>query len=194
MLSRQLMKIISKNQIPIKDIFVLGVSDKKWGQRLIVLTKFKEKGIHRYPIIKLLTDLIKDWQPSKKPLKWYDCPKLSRNINKKWEVKKEDVKKNRGVASLYDLIEAENLNEQRWETYIAAKDEVLIGDLVFFSSGIVSLLYLKPDTSLIISTPFFKPFFITSGFLVSREIGTLFLRLEILFRIGIAVDHPLHKF
>ena len=84
----ELMKIISKHQIPIKDIFVLGVSDKKWGQRLIVLTKFKEKGIHRYPIIKLLTDLIKDWQPSKKPLKWYDCPKLSRNINKKWEVKK----------------------------------------------------------------------------------------------------------
>jgi len=84
----ELMKIISKNQIPIKDIFVLGVSDKKWGQRLVALTKFKEKGTNRYPIISLLTDLIKDWQPSQKPLNWYDCPKLSRNINKKWEVKK----------------------------------------------------------------------------------------------------------
>ena len=84
----ELMKIISKNQIPIKDIFVLGVSDKKWGQRLVALTKFKEKGINRYPIISLLTDLIEDWQPSKKPLNWYDCPKLSRNINKKWEIKK----------------------------------------------------------------------------------------------------------
>jgi len=84
----ELMKIISKNQIPIQDIFVLGVSDKKWGQRLVALTKFKEKRISKYPIISLLTDLIKDWQPSKKPLKWYDCPKLSRNINKKWEVKK----------------------------------------------------------------------------------------------------------
>ena len=39
------MKIISKNQIPIKDILVLGVSDKKWGQRLVALIKFKEKGI-----------------------------------------------------------------------------------------------------------------------------------------------------
>ena len=84
----ELMKIISKNQIPIKDIFVLGVSDKKWGQRLVALTKFKEKEINRYPIISLLNDLIEDWQPSKKPLNWYDCPKLSRNINKKWEIKK----------------------------------------------------------------------------------------------------------
>ena len=84
----ELMKIISKNQIPIKDIFVLGVSDKKWGQRLVALTKFKEKELKRYPIISLLNDLIEDWQPSKKPLNWYDCPKLSRNINKKWEVKK----------------------------------------------------------------------------------------------------------
>ena len=84
----ELMKIISKNQIPIKDIFILGVSDKKWGQRLVALTKFKEKGIDRSLIISLLTDLIEDWQPSKKPLSWYDCPKLSRNINKKWEIKK----------------------------------------------------------------------------------------------------------
>jgi O-succinylbenzoic acid--CoA ligase len=84
----QLMKIISKYQIPIKDIFVLGVSDKKWGQRLVALTKFKGKEINRYPIIELLTHLIKDWQPSQKPLKWYDCPQLSRNINKKWELKK----------------------------------------------------------------------------------------------------------
>jgi len=84
----ELIKIISKNQIPIIDIFVLGVSDKKWGQRLVALTKFKEKEINRYPIISLLINLIKDWHPSKKPLKWYDCPKLSRNINKKWEVKK----------------------------------------------------------------------------------------------------------
>jgi len=84
----ELMKIISKNQIPIKDIFVLGVNDKKWGQRLVALTKFKDKGIIRYPIISLLTDLIEDWQPSQKPLNWYDCPKLSRNINKKWEIKK----------------------------------------------------------------------------------------------------------
>ena len=30
----------------------------------------------------------------------------------KWEVKKEDVKKNRGVASLYDLIEAEKFNHK----------------------------------------------------------------------------------
>ncbi len=84
----ELMKIISKNQIPIKDIFVLGISDKKWGQRLVALTKFKEKGINKYPIISLLTNLIEDWQPSKKPLNWYDCPTLSRNINKKWEIKK----------------------------------------------------------------------------------------------------------
>ena len=84
----ELMKIISKNQIPIKDIFVLGVCDKKWGQRLVALMKFKEKKVNRYQIISLLTDLIKNWQPSKKPMSWYDCPKLSRNINKKWEIKK----------------------------------------------------------------------------------------------------------
>ena len=84
----QLMKIISNNQIPIKDIFVLGVSDKKWGQRLVALTRFKEKGINRYQIISLLSHLIKEWQPSKKPLYWYDCPKLSRNINQKWELRK----------------------------------------------------------------------------------------------------------
>jgi O-succinylbenzoic acid--CoA ligase len=87
-IAMELMKIISKNQIPIKDIFALGVNDKKWGQRLVALTKFKEKGINRYAIISLLSDLIEDWQPSKKPLAWYDCPKLSRNINKKWELKK----------------------------------------------------------------------------------------------------------
>tara|TARA_Y100001968_G_scaffold2334_1_gene1970 strand:- start:318 stop:1574 length:1257 start_codon:yes stop_codon:yes gene_type:complete len=84
----ELMKIISKHQIPIKDIFVIGINDKKWGQRLVALTKFKGSGIKVYPIISLLTHLIKDWQPSKKPLYWYDCPKLIRNINKKWEVKK----------------------------------------------------------------------------------------------------------
>jgi len=84
----ELMKIISENQIPIKEILVLGVSDKKWGERLVALTKFKEKGINRYPIISLLSHLIQDWQPSKKPMKWYDCPKLSRNINEKWEIKK----------------------------------------------------------------------------------------------------------
>jgi len=84
----ELKKIISKNQIPIKDIFVLGISDQKWGQRLVALTKFKEKKINKYLIISILTDLIKNWQPSKKPLSWYDCPKLSRNINKKWGIKK----------------------------------------------------------------------------------------------------------
>ena len=84
----ELMKIISKNQIPIKDILVLGVNDKKWGQRLVALTKFKENGINRYPIISLLINLIADWQPSQKPMSWYDCPKLSRNNNKKWEITK----------------------------------------------------------------------------------------------------------
>ena len=82
----KLMQIISKNQIPIQDIFVLGVSDKKWGQRLVTLIRFKEKEINRFKILSLITQLIKDWQPSKKPLNWYDCPKLARNINKKWEV------------------------------------------------------------------------------------------------------------
>jgi len=84
----KLMHIISKNQIPIQEIFVLGVSDKKWGQRLVAITKFKDQGINRHPIISHLTHLIKDWQPSQKPMKWYDCPRLSRNINEKWEIKK----------------------------------------------------------------------------------------------------------
>ncbi len=84
----ELMKIISKNQIPIKEIFVLGVSDKKWGQRLIALIKFEEKGANRDSIILLLSNLIEGWQPSKKPMHWYDCPKLTKNINKKWEVNK----------------------------------------------------------------------------------------------------------
>jgi len=84
----KLMKIISTNQIPIKDIFVLGVSDQKWGQSLVALIRFNKKEINKYEIISLLTHLIKDWQASKKPLNWYDCPILSRNINEKWEVSK----------------------------------------------------------------------------------------------------------
>ena len=84
----KLVKIVTKNQLPIKDIFVLGVSDKKWGQRLVALARFKEKEINKSQIISLLTRLINDWQPSKKPLNWYDCPKLSRNINKKWDLNK----------------------------------------------------------------------------------------------------------
>ena len=84
----ELTKIIRKNQIPIMEIFVLGVSDEKWGQRLVVLTKFMEQGMNKYPIISLLTNLIEDWQPYKKPLNWYNCPTLSRNNNKKWEIKK----------------------------------------------------------------------------------------------------------
>ena len=84
----KLMKIILKNQIPIKEIFVLGVSDQKWGQRLVTLIRFQEQEINKFQIISLLTQLIKDWQPSKKPINWYDCPKLSRNINAKWEVNK----------------------------------------------------------------------------------------------------------
>ena len=64
------------------------MSDKKWGQRLVALTRFKEQEIKKYQVISFLTLLIKDWQPSQKPLKWYDCPKLSRNINKKWEINK----------------------------------------------------------------------------------------------------------
>tara|TARA_B100000579_G_C22813298_1_gene846410 strand:+ start:251 stop:1495 length:1245 start_codon:yes stop_codon:yes gene_type:complete len=84
--SMKLMTIIAKNQIPIKDIFVLGVTDQKWGQRLAGLIRFKEKEINKYQIVSLLTHLIKDWQPSQKPLNWYDCPELSKNINKKWEL------------------------------------------------------------------------------------------------------------
>ncbi len=84
----KLMRIITQHKIPIQDIFLLGVSDQKWGQRLVGLIKFKEKEINRYQIVSLLTHLIKDWQPSKKPINWYDCPTLSRNINEKWEVKK----------------------------------------------------------------------------------------------------------
>ena len=84
----KLLKIISKNQIPIKDILILGVSDKKWGERLVALIKFKETKTNRYQIVSLLTQLIKNWETSKKPLNWYDCPKLSRNINKKWEINK----------------------------------------------------------------------------------------------------------
>ena len=84
----KLMTIISKNQIPIKDICVVGVSNRKWGQGLVALIRFNEKEINKYQIISLLTHLIKDWQASKKPIHWYDCPKLSRNINEKWEVGK----------------------------------------------------------------------------------------------------------
>ena len=84
----KLMHIISKNEIQIKDIFVLGVNDQKWGQRLVALIRFKEKEINRDTVVSLLTKLIKDWQPSKKPLNWYDCPKLSRNTNGKWEIDK----------------------------------------------------------------------------------------------------------
>ena len=84
----ELTKIIRKNQLPIKEIFVLGVSDEKWGQRLVVLTKFKKKGMNKYLVISLLTNLIEDWQPYKKPLNWYDCPTLTRNVNQKWEIKK----------------------------------------------------------------------------------------------------------
>ncbi len=84
----QLLKIISKNQILIKDIFVLGVSDPKWGQSLVALIRFNEKEIQKNKIVSLLTQLIKGWQSSKKPIYWYDCPELSRNINKKWEVSK----------------------------------------------------------------------------------------------------------
>ena len=84
----KLMKIISQNQIPIKDIFVLGVIDQKWGQRLVALIRFKQKEINKHQIILRLTRLIQDWQPSEKPHNWYECPRLSRNINKKWEVNK----------------------------------------------------------------------------------------------------------
>ena len=84
----KLMNIVSKNQMPIKNIFVLGVSNQKWGQRLVALIKFKKQEINRSQSVSLLNHLIQDWHPSKKPLKWYDCPKLSRNINEKWDVKK----------------------------------------------------------------------------------------------------------
>ena len=84
----KLVKIISKNQIPIKEIFIMGVTDKKWGQRLVALVRFKEKDINKYNIISNLTHLIKDWKSSEKPLNWYDCPELSRNINEKWELKR----------------------------------------------------------------------------------------------------------
>ena len=84
----KLMKIISKNQIQINDIFVLGVSDRKWGQSLVALIRFKEKEINKYQIVSLISHLIKDWHTSKKPVKWYDCPQLSRNINEKREVSK----------------------------------------------------------------------------------------------------------
>ncbi len=84
----KLLKIVLTNKIPIKDIFVLGVSDKKWGQRLVALIRFKGKENNKNQVISILTDLIKGWQPAKKPLKWYDCPELSRNINQKWEISK----------------------------------------------------------------------------------------------------------
>ena len=82
----KLMKLITQNQIPIRNIFVLGVSDQKWGQRLVALIRFKEKESNRYQVVSLLNHLTKNWPSSTKPLSWYDCPKLSRNINKKWEV------------------------------------------------------------------------------------------------------------
>ena len=87
-IEKKLMHIVSKNQMPIKNIFVLGVSNQKWGQRLVALIKFKKQEINRSQSVSLLNHLIQDWHPSKKPLKWYDCPKLSRNINEKWDVKK----------------------------------------------------------------------------------------------------------
>ena len=84
----QLLKIISKNQIPVEDIFVLGVNDQKWGQRLVVLIKLKKQESKSDKIVSLFNHLIKDWPPSKKPLNWYDCPELSRNANNKWELNK----------------------------------------------------------------------------------------------------------
>ncbi len=84
----KLMKMISKYQIPIKEIFVIGVDDLKWGQRLVALIKFEEYVTNKHQIISSLANLIKEWQPSERPLKWYDCPKLSKNINQKWELKK----------------------------------------------------------------------------------------------------------
>ena len=40
-------------------------------------------------------------------------------------------------AEDFKIDKCENLNEQRWETYIPAKDEVLIGDLVFLKDWIL---------------------------------------------------------
>jgi len=84
----QLRKIISKNQIPVEDIFALGINDQKWGQRLVVLIRFNKQEIDSDKIVSLFTHFIKDWPPSKKPRNWYFCPELSRNINNKWAVNK----------------------------------------------------------------------------------------------------------
>tara|TARA_B100000579_G_scaffold207292_1_gene169342 strand:- start:940 stop:2175 length:1236 start_codon:yes stop_codon:yes gene_type:complete len=84
----KLMTLIRNNQVPIKDIFILGIEDQKWGQRIVALIRFKEEKINKSQIVSLLTQLIQTWQPSTKPFHWYDCPKLSRNLNGKWELKK----------------------------------------------------------------------------------------------------------
>ena len=84
----KLLTIISKNQIPIEDIFVIGVNDQKWGQRLVALIRFKKQKINNVQIISLFSHLLKEWQPSQKPLDWYDCPELARNSNNKWELSK----------------------------------------------------------------------------------------------------------
>ncbi len=87
-LQLQLMDIIVKNKVQVKEVFLLGTDDKKWGQRITALIRFKEKETNKLKVISFINQLIKDWEPAKKPSNWYDCPELSRNINEKWEVDK----------------------------------------------------------------------------------------------------------
>ncbi len=87
-LQLQLMDTIIKNKVQVKEVFLLGADDNKWGQRIAALIRFKEKETNKLEIISFINHLIRDWEPAKKPSNWYDCPELARNVNDKWEIKK----------------------------------------------------------------------------------------------------------
>ena len=82
------MDTIVNNKVEVKEVFFLGTDDQKWGQRIAALIRFKEKEANKQKIISYIKQLIRDWEPAKKPSNWYDCPELSRNINEKWEIEK----------------------------------------------------------------------------------------------------------
>jgi len=89
-LSMRLMEIACQKKISIENLLFLGVKDKEWGERLVVVAKIKTTKESEIPskVFLTLKEEISNWPPYEKPIAWYNCQNLKPNDLGKWDMKK----------------------------------------------------------------------------------------------------------
>ncbi len=84
-----LLNAIQKAKFPVKELLLIQVDDSEWGQRMVALIQLcNTETINVSELLDNLKDFVKSWPSHEQPIRWLNCPQLTRNDVGKWELAK----------------------------------------------------------------------------------------------------------